>query len=66
MFLVSLAPRQGRLVEARLIPLQVRQFRLHHASKSDATWLCDLLNRLGASSGTRLEMEGNHSMTLRP
>jgi poly-gamma-glutamate synthesis protein (capsule biosynthesis protein) len=65
MYLAKLAPRQGRLVEARLVPLQVRRFRLNRASAGDARWLCDLLNRVSASFGTQVQLEGDNSMTLR-
>jgi poly-gamma-glutamate capsule biosynthesis protein CapA/YwtB (metallophosphatase superfamily) len=65
MYLARLDPEQGRLVEARLVPMNVRRFRLNRASKPDAKWLCDLLNRLGAPFGTQAQLEGDNSMTLR-
>jgi poly-gamma-glutamate capsule biosynthesis protein CapA/YwtB (metallophosphatase superfamily) len=65
MYLARLDPKQGRLVEARLVPMNVRRFRLNRASKPDAKWLGDLLNRLGARFGTRVELQGDNSMTLR-
>jgi poly-gamma-glutamate synthesis protein (capsule biosynthesis protein) len=64
MYLVQVDPEQGRLVEVRLVPLQVRRFRLNHASETDAKWLGALLNRLGAPFGTQVQWEGDHSMTL--
>jgi poly-gamma-glutamate capsule biosynthesis protein CapA/YwtB (metallophosphatase superfamily) len=65
MYLVRVDTRQGRLVEARLVPLQVRRFRLNLASEADARWLCDLLNRQGAPFGTRGQLENDSSLTLR-
>jgi len=65
MYLAQVDPRQGRLVEARLVPLQVRQFRLNRASAADAKGLCDLLNRLGGPFGTQGQLGGDNSMTLR-
>jgi poly-gamma-glutamate capsule biosynthesis protein CapA/YwtB (metallophosphatase superfamily) len=64
-YLVRLDPEQGRLVEVRLVPMQMRRFRLNRASSADAKWLCDLLNRLGAPFGTKVQLESDHSMTLR-
>jgi poly-gamma-glutamate synthesis protein (capsule biosynthesis protein) len=64
MYLVRVDPRQGRLVEARLVPMQARRFRLHRASAADAAWLRDLLDTLGAPFGTRVRLEGDNSMTL--
>jgi poly-gamma-glutamate capsule biosynthesis protein CapA/YwtB (metallophosphatase superfamily) len=64
MFLVKPDPPQGRLSEVRLIPMQIRRFRLNRASAADARWLLDLLNRLGASSGTHARLDADLSMTL--
>src|SRR5215470_16804768 len=64
MYLVKVDSRQGQLVEARLIPMQVRRFRLNRASAEDSQWLCDLLNRLGAPFDTRAQLESDHSLTL--
>jgi poly-gamma-glutamate synthesis protein (capsule biosynthesis protein) len=65
MYLAQVDPRQGRLLEARLVPLQSRRFRLHRASAADATWLRDLLDRLSAPFGTRVQLEGDDCLTLR-
>jgi len=65
MYLVKVDPRDGRLVAVRLVPLQMRRFRLNHASQADASWLCALLNRLGQPFGTRVELESDNSMSLR-
>jgi hypothetical protein len=64
MYLVDVDPRQGLLVKARLVPMQVQRFRLSRASAEDSQWLCDLLNRLGAPFDTRAELESDHSLTL--
>ena len=64
MYLVDVDPRQGRLLKARLVPMQVRRFRLNRASAEDSQWLCDLLNQLGAPFDTRAQLEGDHSLTL--
>ena len=64
-YLIRVDPRHGRLVEARLVPLQARRFRLNRATEADATWLRDLLNRLGAPFGTHVQLQADNSMTLR-
>ncbi len=64
MYLVDVDPRQGRLLKARMVPMQIRRFRLNRASARDSRWLCDLLNRLGAPFDTRTQMESDHSLTL--
>jgi poly-gamma-glutamate synthesis protein (capsule biosynthesis protein) len=64
MYLLDVDPRQGQLLKARLVPMQVRRFRLNRASAEDSQWLCDLLNRLGAPFGTRAQLESDYSLTL--
>jgi poly-gamma-glutamate synthesis protein (capsule biosynthesis protein) len=65
MYLAQVDPDQGRLLEARLVPLQSRRFRLGRVSAQDAEWLADLLNRLGEPFGTRVELESDNRMLLR-
>jgi poly-gamma-glutamate capsule biosynthesis protein CapA/YwtB (metallophosphatase superfamily) len=62
-YLVELDSQSGQLRSARLVPMQMRHFRLERASAADARWLCDLLNTLGASFGTKVHMADN-SLTL--
>jgi poly-gamma-glutamate capsule biosynthesis protein CapA/YwtB (metallophosphatase superfamily) len=63
-----MAPKQaspkGRLREARLVPLQARRFRLSRAAETDAAWLRDLLNRLGAPFGTPFRLLGDNTLIL--
>jgi poly-gamma-glutamate synthesis protein (capsule biosynthesis protein) len=65
MYLVTLEPGAGRLTAVRLLPMQVRRFRLRRASDTDARWLDELLNRWGAPFGTRVEMAGERGLLLR-
>jgi poly-gamma-glutamate synthesis protein (capsule biosynthesis protein) len=65
MYLLKVDPRQGRLLDVRMIPMQVRRFRLNRASAEDSQWLCDLLNRLGKPFGAQAQLESNFSLTLR-
>jgi poly-gamma-glutamate synthesis protein (capsule biosynthesis protein) len=65
MYLAGVDPCQGRLVEARLVPLQSKRFRLSHVPAQDAKWLGALLNRLGGRFGTQVELAGDNSLLLR-
>jgi poly-gamma-glutamate capsule biosynthesis protein CapA/YwtB (metallophosphatase superfamily) len=65
LYLVTVDPQHGQIVEARLAPMQVRRFRLNRASAADAKWLCDLLNRLGAPFGTQVRLEDDFRLSLR-
>jgi len=57
-------PKHGQLVEARLVSLQVSRMRLERASDADASWLCDLLNRVCAPFGTEVKMQPDNSLLL--
>jgi poly-gamma-glutamate synthesis protein (capsule biosynthesis protein) len=65
MYLAKVDSREGRLVEARLVPMQSRRFRLNRASEADAKWLQGLLNRFGVPFGTQAQLESDNSLTLR-
>jgi poly-gamma-glutamate synthesis protein (capsule biosynthesis protein) len=65
MYLVELDQNTGELVAARLLPMQMRRFRLQRASASDAKWLCNLLNKLGAHFSTAATLQEDNSLTLR-
>src|SRR5438132_2315978 len=64
MYLIELDPSNGKLISARLVPMQMRRFRLERASAADAKWLCNLLNELGKRFGTTLRLEEDNSLTL--
>lgn len=65
MYLAKVNPLHGKLMEARLVPMQLRRFQLRRAPEADARWLYDLLNGLGTSFGTRVQLEKDNSMILR-
>jgi len=64
MYLVELDSDSGELIAARLVPMQMRRFRLERASAADARWLCDLLNKLGAKFNTRVKLRSDNSLKL--
>jgi poly-gamma-glutamate capsule biosynthesis protein CapA/YwtB (metallophosphatase superfamily) len=62
MHIVELDPDTGELLSARLVPMQMRRFRLERKSTADARWLCDLLNGLGKPFGTSVRLEEDSMM----
>jgi poly-gamma-glutamate capsule biosynthesis protein CapA/YwtB (metallophosphatase superfamily) len=64
MYFVELDSQTGQLVSARLVPMQMRRFRLEHATAEDAKWLCDLVNDLGKQFGTSTRLNDDNSMML--
>src|SRR5437870_2845882 len=60
MYLVDLDSRKGQLMSARLVPMQMRRFRLERAPAADSEWLSNLLNELG----TAVRLEKDSTLTL--
>jgi poly-gamma-glutamate capsule biosynthesis protein CapA/YwtB (metallophosphatase superfamily) len=63
-YLIEIDSGGGQLMAARLVPMQMRRFRLQRASASDAKWLCNLLNELGVRFGTGARLEEENSLSL--
>src|SRR6058998_89559 len=64
MYFVEMDPKSAELITARLVPMQMRRFRLECAAAADAKWLCNLLNELGERFGTTARLEEDNSLTL--
>jgi poly-gamma-glutamate capsule biosynthesis protein CapA/YwtB (metallophosphatase superfamily) len=64
MYLVEIDSSSGDLLSARLVPMQMRRFRLERTSATDARRLCDLLNTLGTSFGTHARLNEDNSLIL--
>jgi poly-gamma-glutamate synthesis protein (capsule biosynthesis protein) len=62
MYLVELDPTSAALINARLLPMQTRRFRLERASAGDAKSVCNLLNELGARFSTTAKMQDDSLM----
>jgi poly-gamma-glutamate synthesis protein (capsule biosynthesis protein) len=56
-YFASLDSETGRLTRLALAPMQIRRFRVNHASAADARWLEQTLTREGKRFGTRLASE---------
>lgn len=65
MYFIKLDLSQDRLVELRLVPMQVRHFRLNRASATDAQWLHQMLNRECVPFGTQVSLQADNSLTIR-
>jgi poly-gamma-glutamate capsule biosynthesis protein CapA/YwtB (metallophosphatase superfamily) len=55
----SLDTATGRLTRLALAPMQIRHFRLNHASAADARWLEQTLTHQGKRYGTRVAPESD-------
>ncbi|MFB6716724.1 MULTISPECIES: CapA family protein [unclassified Streptomyces] len=66
LYLVSVEADTGRLVDARMVPLQARRMRLEHASPEDTEWLRAVLDRRSREFGTRVDSGPDGTLTPRP
>jgi poly-gamma-glutamate capsule biosynthesis protein CapA/YwtB (metallophosphatase superfamily) len=64
MYFAEVEPRSGKLHGLRMIPTQVRRFRVNHATAADSNWLEALLNREGKRFGTAVQRSAENFMTL--
>jgi poly-gamma-glutamate synthesis protein (capsule biosynthesis protein) len=64
MYLADVEPHSGRLTGLEMVPLQMRQFRLHHASDDDAGWLAETLRRESAVLGTAVQRRDDNVLVV--
>jgi poly-gamma-glutamate capsule biosynthesis protein CapA/YwtB (metallophosphatase superfamily) len=64
MYLIELDSQSSQLVSARLVPMQMRRFRLEPASPVDTECLRNLLNKLGEPFATEARLNEDNSLTL--
>jgi poly-gamma-glutamate synthesis protein (capsule biosynthesis protein) len=65
MYFVRTDPSTGKLVGVRMAPMQTKYLKVNRASRADALWLRDTLNREGADFGVRAEIDEDETLTLR-
>jgi poly-gamma-glutamate synthesis protein (capsule biosynthesis protein) len=54
----------GNLIGMRMVPFQIRQFRLNRAEREDALWLRNTLNSEGEKFGTGVEINDDGTLRL--
>jgi poly-gamma-glutamate synthesis protein (capsule biosynthesis protein) len=64
MYFLTMDPSTGRLVHLHMTPTQIKRFKVNRASRADALWLRDSLNREGRKLGTRVELKEDNTLTL--
>jgi len=65
MYFVSMDPSTGKLVYMHMTPMQIKNFKANRASRADALWLRDVINREGKKFGTRAEINQDNTLTLK-
>ncbi len=66
LYFASLDPATGRLADLSMTPMQSRRMRLRHASTADARWLCEVVRRASRPFATRVDLQPDGSLSVRP
>ncbi|HXV84712.1 MAG TPA: CapA family protein [Candidatus Binatia bacterium] len=64
MYFADIDPWVGQLLDLRMLPTQVRNFRANRASEADSQWLENVLNREGQRLGTQVKRNAENILTL--
>ena len=64
MYFADLDGASRNLVALRIVPLQIRQFRLVHPSSQDVTWVAQMLDRESRRFGTSIAETADHRLAL--
>lgn len=65
MYFASVDPSSGKLIRLQMIPTQMKRFRIQKATRPDALWLKDTLNREGKKLGSRVEINKGNRLILK-
>jgi poly-gamma-glutamate synthesis protein (capsule biosynthesis protein) len=64
MYFAAIDPLTGNLVSLEMTPTQIKNFKINRASRNDALWLRNILNREGEKLGTRVKLNKDNTLTL--
>lgn len=65
MYFACMDVSNGNLVALHMAPMRIKRFRLNRASREDALWLSETLNREGSRFGTRVELNADNKLSLK-
>ena len=61
----ELNPVNGELKALKMVPMEIRNFRLDKATSEKAKWLANRLNREGLVFGTSAKIKNDNSLWLK-
>ena len=64
LYFASLQPDTGTLSALRMVAMQARKMRLHHAMPSDRDWLATILDQVSRAHGSRIGVEPDGALTV--
>jgi poly-gamma-glutamate synthesis protein (capsule biosynthesis protein) len=66
MYAASLDSDTSRLVQLRMAPMRAQKMRIRHADRADTAWLRDTIHRVSHSFTTRVEVDSDGMLAVRP
>jgi poly-gamma-glutamate capsule biosynthesis protein CapA/YwtB (metallophosphatase superfamily) len=66
LYFATMERRTGRLVRLRMAPVQARRMRLHASSSTDSAWLRVTLDHVSRPFGSRITLDPDGMLTVRP
>ncbi|HUB38172.1 MAG TPA: CapA family protein [Streptosporangiaceae bacterium] len=64
LYFATLRRGTGQLTELRMVPMQARKMRLHHARPADRRWLAAALDRISHPGGSRITLDPGGMLCL--
>jgi poly-gamma-glutamate capsule biosynthesis protein CapA/YwtB (metallophosphatase superfamily) len=64
LYFATLRRSTGQLATLRMVPMQVRKMRLHHARPADSKWLATILDRISRAGGSRIRLDSGGTLSL--
>ena len=64
LYFATLRRGTGQLTELRMVPMQARKMRLHHARPADSKWLAAILDRISRAYGSRISLSPGGTLSL--
>ncbi len=64
MYFPTLDPASGRLLRFEMTPTRLKNLRINYASREEAQWIADVLNREGKPFNTRVTLSEDNRLVL--
>lgn len=64
MYFVQISPENGQLITLDMVPMEIRRFSSHRASREDTLWLEKILNRENKRFNNHVEQSDEKILTL--
>lgn len=64
MYFVQISPENGQLITLDMVPMEIRRFSSHRATREDTLWLEKILNRENKRFNNHVELSNEKILTL--